>query len=133
MPAQPANPESRPRRTGLRHLGLFLGVLLLAHPWAAQANDFPTLARVAYVEECQHNHPGPPFEMRSKCVCVIDYLASKISHDQYDTLKTATHAMSIGGERGGALRDNPQTRPLINRLKALEAQAAQACFLKPAK
>jgi len=114
-------------------LSVFLGGLLLVHTLPAQANDFPTLARVAYVEECQIKHPGPPFEMRSKCACAVDYLASKISHDQFDTLKTATDAMSIGGERGGALRDNPQTRPLINQLKALEAEAAQACFLKPVK
>jgi hypothetical protein len=133
MSALTANPESRPRLPHLRLTGLCLSGLLLALTQPAQANDFPTLARVLYVEECQINHPGPPYEMRSKCACALDHLASQVSHDQYDTLKTATNAMSIGGERGGALRDNPQTRPSINRLKALEAEAAQACFLKPAR
>lgn len=107
-----------------------LAVLLLAWP-AAQANDFPTLARVQYVAQCQNTHPGPLYEMQSKCACAVDHLAGQLSYEQFEALKTATDAMSIGGERGGALRDNPAVRPMINHLKALEAQAAQACFLRP--
>lgn len=100
---------------------------------AAVANDFPTLARVQYVQACQLAHPGPLFEMQSKCACALDRLASTLSHEQYDTLKTFSDALSIGGERGAVLRDNAETRPMVARLKVVEAQAAQACFLKPAK
>lgn len=97
----------------------------------AQANDFPTLARVQYVQECQGARTGPLFELQSKCSCAVDHLAAKLSYEQFDTMKTAANALFIGGERGGALRENPGIRPLVERLKTLEAEAAQACFLKP--
>jgi len=107
---------------------LAVAVLLAAGP--ARANDFPTLARVQYVQQCQNANPGPLFEMQSKCSCALDQLASQLSYEQFDTLKTVTDAMSIGGERGGALRDNPQVRPMMDKLRQLEGQAARACFLK---
>lgn len=123
----PSHPERlwRCPQARLRVALFFMGLHGLA-----LANDFPTLARVQYVQECQNAHPGPLFEMQSKCACALDQVAAKVSHVQFDTLKTATLALTIGGERGGALRDNPQVRPMIERLKAIEAQAAQACFLK---
>lgn len=119
--------ELRARRASKAAL-LAVGVLLAAGP--ARANDFPTLARVQYVQQCQNANPGPLFEMQSKCSCALDQLAGQLSYEQFDTLKTVTDAMSIGGERGGALRDNPQVRPMMEQLRKLEAQAASACFLK---
>jgi hypothetical protein len=104
--------------------------LVLSQPLLAMANDFPTLARVQYVQACQQAQPGPLFEMQSKCACALDHVASKLNHEQYETLKTLSDALSIGGERGAVLRDNAEVRPQVARLKALEAQAAQACFLK---
>ena len=135
MPAL-ASPPSRPHGGCLKPLPGLVALcssLMLCQPFAAVANDFPTLARVQYVQACQQAHPGPLFEMQSKCACAVDHLASTLSHEQYDTLKTLSDALSIGGERGAVLRDNAQVRPQVTRLKDLEAQAAQACFLKPAK
>ncbi len=114
----------------MRHLLLACALMTGA---LAQANDFPTLARVQYVQECQSAHPGPLFEMQSKCACALDHLAAQLRYEQFDAMKTAANALSIGGERGGAMRDNPQVRPMVERLKGLEAKAAQACFLKPAR
>lgn len=111
----------------------FVVAFILMLGLQAQANDFPTLARVQYVQECQNGHPGPLFEMQSKCACALDHLAGQVSYEQFDAMKTAANALSIGGERGGALRDNPQIRPMVEQLKGLEARAAQACFLKPAR
>ena len=110
--------------------GLILGAGFMIRPLPALANDFPTLARVQYVEECQREHPGPGYEMRSKCSCALDHIAARVSHDEFETLKTANDAMSIGGERGGALRENPGIRPMIARLRQLQSQAAKACFLE---
>lgn len=135
MPA-PASPEARPL-AGRRQLLLWrlvaCGGLVLSLPLSAVANDFPTLARVQYVQACQQANPGPLFEMQSKCACALDHVAGQLSHDQYDTLKTVSDALSIGGERGAVLRDNAEVRPMVARLKSTEAQAAQACFLKPAR
>ncbi|TDM05913.1 MAG: hypothetical protein C4K60_14580 [Ideonella sp. MAG2] len=98
------------------------------HP--AWANDFPTLERVQYVSACMRKHPGPEFEMVAKCSCMLDHLASTVSYEEFVALKTATDAVSIGGERGGSLRENPDIKAWVARLKVLEANARKACFVR---
>ncbi len=96
------------------------------------ANDFPTKERVLYVQECMQTNPGPQFEMISKCSCALDSLAAELSYDEYVTLSTISKAMSIGGERGGAIRDVPSYEPLIKRYRELQAKAQKGCFINPA-
>ena len=98
---------------------------------AAQANDFPTVDRVLYVQECLRAHPGPQFEMIHKCSCVLDALAADLKYDDYVTLSTVSKAMSIGGERGGAIRDAPSLEPQAKRYRELTAKSEKACFLNP--
>ena len=80
---------------------------LLAASGAACANDFPTSARVLYVEDCMRANPGPYFEMVNKCSCAIDAFAAEVKYVEYTTMQTISNGMSIGGERGGAIRDVP--------------------------
>lgn len=94
-----------------------------------QANDFPTVERVLYVQECMRNFPGPNFEMVSKCSCALDRLASEVSFDEYVSMSTIVNALSIGGERGNDLRDNETLKPQVARYRALQAKARSACFL----
>ena len=51
----------------------------------ARANDFPTSARVLYVEDCMRANPGPYFEMVNKCSCAIDAMAAEVKYDEYTT------------------------------------------------
>jgi hypothetical protein len=95
----------------------------------APVNDFPTLDRVQYVQECMRAHPGPTFEMTSKCSCALDALASSVKYKDYVTMSTITKALSIGGERGGAIRDVPSYEPEIKRLRELQAKAEKGCFI----
>lgn len=99
---------------------------------SSHANDFPTLERVLYVQECMRANPGPTFEMTSKCSCALDALARELSYDDYVTLSTIGKAMSIGGERGSAVRDVPSYEPPLKRYRDLQAKAAKGCFLNPA-
>jgi len=103
------------------------GLLLAASP--AHANDFPTVDRVLYVQECMRAHPGPPFEMTNKCSCALDAVARSVKYKDYVTMSTITKAMSIGGERGGAIRDVPSLEPQAKRFKELQAKAEKSCFL----
>jgi hypothetical protein len=96
---------------------------------AAPANDFPTVDRVLYVQECMRAHPGSNFEMTNKCSCALDALAGSVKYKDYVTMSTIVKAMSIGGERGGAIRDVPSYEPEVKRYKALQAKAEQGCFL----
>lgn len=111
---------------------------LSALPWllapvAAAANDFPTSERVIYVQECMRTHPGPHFEMINKCSCAIDAMAGEVPYDDYVGMITVVNAMSIGGERGGALRDNESVKPQIKRYRELETKVHKACFINDAR
>jgi len=97
----------------------------------ATANDFPTVDRVLYVQECMRSNPGPNFEMVNKCSCALDALAREVKFDDYTAMLTVVNAMSIGGERGGALRDNDSLKPQIKRYRDLQAKAQGACFITP--
>ncbi len=110
-------------------------VALLAAPAVfcgpAAANDFPTLERVRYVQECMRQHPGPLFEMTSKCSCALDNIAEKVKYDDFVSMSTVANALTIGGERGGALRDNESIKPEAKRFRDLQAQALKSCFITP--
>ena len=95
----------------------------------SHANDFPTVERVLYVQECMRANPGPSFEMTSKCSCALDTLARELSYDDYVTLSTISKAMSIGGERGSSVRDVPAYEPQLKRYRDLQAKAAKSCFI----
>lgn len=112
-----------------------IGMLLLAagavHAVHAAPNDFPTVARVQYVQDCMTAHPGGKFEMTSKCSCALDALAAEVSYDDYVTLSTIFNARTIGGERGGTLRENQSLEPEVKRYRDLQAKVSKGCFLSP--
>ena len=104
---------------------------LLTAGMGVQANDFPTVDRVLYVQECMRAHPGPQFEMVNKCSCALDRLASEVRFDDWVGMSTIVNAVSIGGERGGQLRDNESLKPQIARHRELQARVRKACFIGP--
>jgi len=105
---------------------LFAAALPTAH-----ANDFPTAERVFYVQDCIKSNPGPYHEMVNKCSCALDTLAREVKYDDYVNMTTVVNGVSIGGERGGTLRDNESVKPQIKRYRDLQAQARKACFIEP--
>ena len=98
---------------------------------AAQANDFPTVDRVIYVQECMRSNPGPYYEMVNKCSCALDHLAEAVKYDDYVTMSTIVNALTIGGERGGTMRDNETLKPEAKRYRELQSQVQKACFIGP--
>ena len=94
-------------------------------------NDFPTVDRVLYVQECMKVHPGPSFEMVNKCSCALDKLAGEVKYEDYVTMITVVNAVSIGGERGSELRDNESIKPLAKRFRELQSKVQQSCFINP--
>jgi hypothetical protein len=98
---------------------------------AAAANDYPTVDRVLYVQACMKAHPGPFFEMLNKCSCALDAMAAEVPYDDFVSMNTMANANSIGGERGGVIRDNEPAQEQIKRYKALQSKAQKHCFLEP--
>lgn len=104
---------------------------LLAGPATTMANDFPTKDRVLYVNDCMRANPGPTFEMISKCSCALDRLAELVKFDDYVDMTTVVNAVSIGGERGGGLRDNESIKPQLARWRELQSKVNKACLIGP--
>ena len=109
----------------------FAGLLLASG--AALANDFPTSARVIYVQECMRAHPGPYFEMVNKCSCAVDAMAAEVKYDEFTTMQTISNGMSIGGERGGAIRDVATLQPELKKYRELQQKVTKGCFISDAK
>ena len=125
-------PHSRPMSIHPRSLARLAACLLLtAAATAARANDFPTVDRVIFVQECMRAHPGPQFEMQNKCSCALDAIAREVKYDEFVTLSTVSKAMTIGGERGGSIRDAPTLEPQAKRYRELMSKAEQGCFINP--
>src|SRR5215469_16227451 len=68
------------------------------------ANDYPTSARVEYVQECMARNGGTLAELY-KCSCVIDRLAEKLTYDEFVEASTFAHYANLPGEGGGIFRD----------------------------
>jgi len=54
-----------------------------------------------------------------------------VSYEDYTNMSTIVNAMTIGGERGGVMRDNETVKPQIKRYRDLQAKVQKACFLSP--
>jgi hypothetical protein len=99
-------------------------------PAAALAHDYPTLDRVRYVQECMAEHPGPTFEMTAKCVCVVDALAQQVTLEELNNMSTAMKAATIGGERGGYIRESEGLQAEIRRWRGLQKKVKEGCFIQ---
>ncbi len=97
----------------------------------AVANDFPTAERVLGVQACMRQHAGAFYEMLHKCACALDQVAEQLSYAEYVELSTIANAMTIAGERGNGMRDNPSLKAPLARFKRLNLEAEKACFLTP--
>ena len=126
------NPILIPRVPSITRVALALTLLGAVCTGGAQArtNDFPTVDRVLYVQECMRNHPGAHYEMVNKCSCALDRLASEVSFDDYMTMNTAFNANSIGGERGNTIRDAESLQVQIRRYRELQSRIQKSCFIE---
>lgn len=98
----------------------------------AASHEYPTAERVVWVEACMREHPGAGhYEMLNKCSCALDYIASKLTFDEYDTMHTAALAATIGGERGSLFRDAPEMQDKIKAFRKLQAEAQANCLIAP--
>lgn len=128
--ARGPGPARRPRETsGPVRRGLALLAALPALAVAAPPHDYPTLERVRFVQECMRDHPGPHFEMTSKCVCTIDKIAMELTAQEFVSGATIANANSIGGERGNEIRDTEMLQTEAKRYRSVVAKAKNGCFI----
>jgi len=119
-----------PARVLRAALGMLCWCALPAHS-DPLANDYPTSARVEFVQDCMGRHGGK-LEDLYKCSCVIDRLAQKLTYDEYVEASTFAHYSTLPGEGGGIFRDPDMARQKAKLYRTLEAESFKACGLGPA-
>jgi len=92
-------------------------------------NDYPTSARVEFVQDCMGRSNGQLANLY-KCSCVIDRIATKLSYDDYVEAGTFAHYSSLGGEAGGEFRDPERAKERAKLYRSVETDAYKSCGLK---
>jgi hypothetical protein len=96
---------------------------------AADANDFPTLARVEYILRCMDSNGGQKYETLYSCTCIIDKIADKIAYDEFVEAEVFLQLRSTPGERGGLFRDPDRASLLVRKISDLTEVAKKSCFM----
>ena len=96
---------------------------------ATPANDYPTSARVEYVENCMARDRGGLADLY-RCSCAIDHLAQHLTYDEFVEAETFAHYSSLPGEGGGIFRDSAHARERAKLYRKLESEAFRSCGLK---
>ena len=116
----------------MRSLPALLGAVLLSSSAAAGADspvhDYPTVARVEFVQECIARHGGK-LENLYQCSCAIDRIANSLSYDDFVEASTYSKYSGLPGEGGGIFRDSDQARQMAKRYREVEADAYRSCGL----
>jgi hypothetical protein len=94
---------------------------------ADRVNDFPTLARVEYVQECVNRTRSNIYQ----CSCAVDRIAAAMSYDEFVETSTFAKYSTLPGEGGGIFRDTDEAKQKAKRFRSVEADAFRACNLKP--
>lgn len=95
----------------------------------APVNDYPTAARVEYVNECIANQRDSLANVY-QCSCVIDRIADTLTYDEFVESITYARYAGLPGEGGAIFRDSDEARKKGRRYRELEQEAFKACGLK---
>ena len=95
----------------------------------ALANNFPTLARVEYVQECINRTGGMQTNMY-QCVCAVDRIAETMSYDEFVESSTFAKYSTLPGEGGAIFRDTDEAKQKARLFRTVEANAFRACNLQ---
>jgi hypothetical protein len=111
-------------------LALLLGSLCCCALARASADphDYPTHARVEYVQECMLRHGGQ-FATLHQCSCVIDAIAKRLGYDEYVEAATFARHATLGGDGGGIFRDSEHAKTMAKLYRSIEAEAQRSCGL----
>ena len=112
---------------------IFLGAVLSAAlnvpaHGAPPAHDYPTQARVEYVNDCVAKNGGKLSQVY-QCSCVIDDIANTLGYDDFIEISTFAHYATLPGEGGAIFRDSEHAKASAKQFRELEKKAYGACGL----
>jgi hypothetical protein len=93
---------------------------------AAPAHDYPTVARVEYVNDCIGRNGGKLAALY-QCACAIDRIANALPYDDFVEASTYAKYATLPGQGGGIFRDSEQARQLAKSFRDLEANSLRGC------
>ena len=91
-------------------------------------HDYPTQARVEYVNECVNKSRGSLASLY-QCSCVIDRIAEALSYDDFVEASTFARYSGLPGEGGALFRDSEHAKQLAQLFKDTESAARRECGL----
>ena len=111
-------------------LGGFTGVCVSAEPAGADrpAHNYPTLARVEYVNDCIGANGGKLAALY-QCSCAIDRIANALDYDDFVEASTYAKYATLPGQGGSIFRDSAHAKTSAKSFRDLEADARHACGL----
>jgi hypothetical protein len=92
----------------------------------APAHDYPTVARVEYVNDCIGKNGGKLAALY-QCSCAIDRIANALAYDDYVEASTYAKYATLPGQAGGIFRDSEHARQLAKSFRDLEANSLRGC------
>jgi hypothetical protein len=92
----------------------------------APAHDYPTVARVEYVNDCIGKNGGKLAALY-QCACAIDRIANALPYDDFVEASTYAKYATLPGQGGGIFRDSEHARQLAKSFRDLEANALRGC------
>jgi hypothetical protein len=102
--------------------------LIVATPLCADApaHDYPTVARIEYVQECMNKAGGRQGAMY-QCACAIDRIAEKLTYEEFVEASTYARYATLPGEGGGIFRDTDEAKQKAKLFRSIESDAYRAC------
>ena len=118
---------------GVRGMVAALVAALLLAPRPANSDppakhDYPTVARVEYVNECIGQNGGTLAALY-QCSCAIDTLAAHLTYDEFVEAGTYAKYAALPGEGGGIFRDSAEAKDRAKQYRELEGEARRSCGL----
>lgn len=91
-------------------------------------HNYPTQARVEYVNECIAKHDDSLANVY-QCSCAIDRIADILTYDEFVAAITFARYSGLPGEGGAIFRDSDEARGSAKRFRLLETQVQRECGL----
>jgi hypothetical protein len=118
--------------TGAKALAVAAMVALASacpRPGKAAPAGYPTEALADYVFGCMATN-GETQESLRRCSCSIDYIATKLTFDQYTQAETVLRMQQApsGDPRMGMFRVSPWAASMVDRLRTAQVEAESECF-----
>ncbi|MBE9533225.1 MAG: hypothetical protein IMF04_03810 [Proteobacteria bacterium] len=98
----------------------------------AVANDFTTVTRVRYVQDCIAQNQGKMniYESTLKCSCVIDKLSEDFTQVEFENADAGFQYRNIPGDRGAMFKDDTDVQDGIKSFKELHLEAYESCRMR---